>query len=81
MPSGGQLLTIHNPAAAPFDRDPSSIEIGETCQGSVPVLDSTARIPAAIPYLWIVWHTPELDVPGWKAVARSGASVLYRRKR
>ena len=79
--SGGQLLTIHNPAAAPFDRDPSSIEIGETCQGSVPVLDSTARIPAAIPYLWIVWHTPELDVPGWKAVARSGASVLYRRKR
>ena len=44
--SGGQLLTIHNPAAAPFDRDPSSIEIGETCQGSVPVLDSTARIPA-----------------------------------
>ncbi len=79
--SGGQLLTIHNPAAAPFDRDPSSIEIGETCRGSIPILDSTARIPTAIPYLWIVWHTPERDVPGWRAAGRSGPSVLYRRAR
>ncbi|MEJ2410918.1 MAG: hypothetical protein P8Y48_16855, partial [Novosphingobium sp.] len=78
--SGGQLLRIHNAAAGPFDRDPSSIEIGEPCRGRIPVLVSAARIPAAIPYLWIVWHTAQRQVPGWQPIRRSGDSVLYRRK-
>ncbi|TCM17103.1 hypothetical protein EDF56_106219 [Novosphingobium sp. PhB165] len=81
--SGGQLLSIDNPAAAPFDRDPSAIEIGETCQGEVPVLTSAAKVAAAIPNLWIVWQsTQPLPVPGWVPVARSGEhghSILYRR--
>lgn len=76
---GGQLLQIHNPAAGGFDRDPSSIEIGETCHGTIPVLDSAASVPSAIPYLWIVWYAAELPVPGWQVIARSGGSVLYRR--
>ncbi|MCJ2179388.1 hypothetical protein [Novosphingobium album (ex Hu et al. 2023)] len=77
--TGGHLLAIHNPEAMPFDRDPSSIEIGEPCMGEIPVLASVARVSPAVPYLWIVWHTPELVVPGWQPVARSGVSVLYRR--
>lgn len=93
--SGGQLLSISNPAAAPFDRDPSSIEIGEPCEGllqpfakarqdaPVPVLQSAAQVPVAVPYLWIVWQdTRALPVPGWVPFARSGDdghSVLYRR--
>ncbi|WP_218151513.1 hypothetical protein [Novosphingobium sp. CF614] len=79
--SGGQLLRIHNPAAGAFDRDPSTIEIGESCNDATPLLDSAAKVPAAIPYLWIVWHTPELPVPGWRVLARSGGSVLYQRVR
>lgn len=78
--AGGQLLRIHNPQAGAFERDPSAIEFGERCQGSTPVLDSAARIPPAIPNLWIVWRTPELQVPGWTVRARSGNSVLYARK-
>lgn len=77
--SGGQLLQIHNPAAGEFDRDPSSIEIGEPCRGGIPILESAARVPAGIPYLWIVWHTPPLPMPGWQVIARSRDSVLYRR--
>lgn len=77
--SGGQLMRIHNAVAAPFEGDPSSIEIGEPCQGSIPVLDSAARVPAAIPYLWINWHTPERRVPGWQPMTRSGGSILYQR--
>lgn len=81
--SGGQLLSIDNPLAVPFDRDPSAIEIGEPCQGEIPVQASAARIPAAIPYLWIVWQgARELPMPKWTVLARSGAgghSVLYRR--
>ncbi len=79
--SGGQLMTIHNPAAVPFDRDPSSIEIGEPCMGTIPLLVSAANVPEAVPYLWILWQTPERMVPGWRPVARSGGSVLYRRER
>lgn len=81
--SGGQLLRISNPAAAPFDRDPSSRDIGEECQGTIPVLTSAAEVPSAIPYLWIVWQSGRvLPVPGWTPLARSGAnghSVLYQR--
>jgi hypothetical protein len=78
---GGQLMTIHNPAAGPFDRDPSSIEIGEPCQGSIPVLKSAAMIPRTVPYLWIIWHAPRLPVPDWEPIADAGGSVLYQRRR
>lgn len=77
--SGGQLLTVHNPAARPFETDPSSVEIGEECYGEVPVLKSVAKVPRAFRRMWIVWDVPELPVPGWKVVARSGESVLYQR--
>lgn len=79
--AGGQLLQVHNPAAGEFERDPSGTEIGEPCKGSFPLMDSAAKIPAVIPHMWIVWHTPERPVPGWSVMARSGASVLYRRGR
>jgi len=49
----------------------------------VPLLQSVAQVPTAIPYLWIIWQdTRALPVPGWTAFARSGdhgQSVLYRR--
>ena len=77
--SGGQLLQIHNPAAGAFDRDPSSIQTGEPCQGSIPIRDSAAKVPAAIPHLWVVWHSMESHLPGWAVLTRSGNSVLYRR--
>lgn len=79
--SGGQLLSIHNPAAGKFEQDDSAFETGERCPRSrtVPVLESVAKVPSAIPYLWIVWHTPVLPVPGWQVAVRSGDSILYRR--
>ena len=77
--SGGQLLSIHNPAAGPFDRDPSTIQNGESCPREVPVLEAAARVPPAVPYMWIMWQAGERPVPGWQVVARAGDSVLYRR--
>ncbi|GGY91456.1 hypothetical protein ACFSTD_18715 [Novosphingobium colocasiae] len=76
---GGQLITIHNPAAEPFRVDPSTLEIGEECYGAIPVLDSVAKVPRATRTMWIIWDVPELPVRGWRVVARSGDSVLYRR--
>ncbi|MDE8651509.1 hypothetical protein [Novosphingobium album (ex Liu et al. 2023)] len=78
--SGGQLLSIANPVVGPFDRDPSTIEIGEPCQGStIPLIDSIRRVPRGVPYLWIIWHVAPRPVPGWQPFARSGDSFLYRR--
>lgn len=79
--AGGQLLTVHNPAAGEFQRDPSTIEIGEPCRGTVMLLDSVARVPQAIPLLWVIWHVPPRPVPGWREAAKAGGSVLYRRER
>ncbi|WP_395329112.1 hypothetical protein WBP06_14415 [Novosphingobium sp. BL-8H] len=93
--SGGQLLSITNPAAAPFDRDPTMIEIGEPCAGlvqvfgkapanaPVPLLQSVEQVPGTVPFLWIIWQdTRALPVPGWVPFARAGdhgQSMLYRR--
>lgn len=77
---GGQLLTIHNPLAGPFQDASTATTIAETCQGRNLHMDAVADIPAAVPLLWVVWHTPELPMPGWREMRRSGNSVLYRRQ-
>lgn len=78
--SGGQLLSVSNPALAPFETDPSSLEVGEKCQGTIPLLDSVARLPPAARYLWIVWSVPEYSIPKWQILTQSGSSVLYIRE-
>lgn len=75
--SGGQLLKVSNPAMAPFETDPSNLEIGEQCQGHNPLLATLARIPPAARHLWIIWSVPEQHLPGWAIIARAGRSVLY----
>ena len=78
LPSG-QLITIHNPALAPFDRDPSTITFLEPC-GEAPGLPATvAAIPRAARYLWIIQVDPATRLPGWETLRKTEDSVLYRR--
>ncbi|PNU04210.1 GtrA family protein [Novosphingobium guangzhouense] len=77
---GGQLLTIHNPAAGPFLDADIGLLVAEQCQGTNQFLAAMDRVPAGIAQLWVVWHAPELRLDGWRPVARSGGSVLYRRQ-
>jgi hypothetical protein len=75
----GQLITIHNDALAPFDRDPSTIAFLEPC-GESPGLPATvAAIPRAAHYLWIIRVDPRTRLPGWEPLRMTADSVLYRR--
>jgi hypothetical protein len=78
LPSG-QLISIHNPRLAPFDRDPSTITFLESC-GESPGLGTTvAAIPPAAHYLWVIRVDPQTRLPGWEPLRKTADSVLYRR--
>lgn len=76
---GGQLLRIDNPTVGPFFDASTSSLVGEQCQGFNQLLLAVSTVPPKVPYLWVVWHAPELPLAGWHPIARSGDSVLYRR--
>jgi hypothetical protein len=78
LPSG-QLIAIHNPAIAPFDRDPSSITFLEPCGVSPGLPKTIAAIPRGVRYLWVIRIDPRMPLPGWEPLRRSRDSVLYRR--
>ena len=76
---GGQLLSIHNPAVGPFTTADTSTVFVEPCHGVKPFLSVLQDVPATVPMVWVIWHAPELPLPGWSVARRSGSSVLYRR--
>lgn len=78
LPSG-QLIAIHNPALAPFDRDPSTITFLEPCRASPGLVETVAAIPAAARFLWVIRVDPATRLPGWEALRTTRDSVLYRR--
>jgi hypothetical protein len=78
LPSG-QLISIHNPRLAPFDRDPSTITFKERC-GDLPALpEVVAAIPRAARYLWVIRTDPATRLAGWEPLRKTQDSVLYRR--
>lgn len=78
LPSG-QLIAIHNPRLAPFDRDPSTITFINPCNDSPGLAATVAAIPSAARYLWIVRLDPQTALPGWEPLRKTQDSVLYRR--
>lgn len=78
LPSG-QLISIHNPALAPFDRDPSTITFLEPCRASPGLAATVAAIPRAARYLWVIRIDPATTLSGWQPIRKSADSVLYRR--
>lgn len=76
---GGQLITIHNPALAPFDRDPSTIAFLEPCRASPGLPATVAAIPRAASYLWLIQADPQTRLPGWQPLRETRDSVLYQR--
>lgn len=78
LPSG-QLITIHNPALAPFDRDPSTITFLEACRASPGLAETVRAIPRAARYLWVIRLDPATRLPGWEPLRKTRDSVLYRR--
>ncbi len=78
LPSG-QLIAIHNPALAPFDRDPSTITFLEPCRASPGLAETVRAIPQAARLLWVIRVDPATRLPGWEALRQTQDSVLYRR--
>ena len=78
LPSG-QLISIHNPALAPFDRDPSTITFLDPCRASPGLAETVRAIPRAARYLWVIRLDPATRLPGWEALRKTRDSVLYRR--
>ncbi len=78
LPSG-QLITIHNPRLAPFDRDPSTVTFLQPCRVSPGLAATVAAIPRAARYLWIIRIDPQTRLPGWQPLRKSQDSVLYQR--
>ena len=78
VPSG-QLIAIHNPALAPFDRDPSTITFLDPCRASPGLAETVRAIPRAARYLWVIRLDPATRLPGWEALRKTRDSVLYRR--
>jgi hypothetical protein len=76
---GAQLLRMHNPAAGRFQADPSQIVYEVPCQRKIDVAAAAKQVPAAIPYLWVIWSGKPKGLAGWELMARNGRSVLYRR--
>ncbi|WP_421839031.1 GtrA family protein [Novosphingobium sp.] len=78
LPSG-QLISIHNPRLAPFDRDPSTITFMEPCGDSPALPEVVAAIPRAARFLWVIRIDPATRLPGWEPLRKTADSVLYRR--
>ncbi|MEI6643138.1 MAG: GtrA family protein [Novosphingobium sp.] len=78
LPSG-QLIAIHNPRLAPFDRDPSTITFLEPCGESPGLAATVAAIPRAARYLWVIRVDTRTALPGWEPLRKTADSVLYRR--
>ena len=78
---GAQLLRVHNPAAGPFASDDTQIVFETPCGGKEGVMSRIDRVPADIPYLWVLWSRQPNSLTGWEPLARNGRSVLYRRPR
>jgi hypothetical protein len=70
---------MHNPAAGRFQADPSQIVYEVPCQRKIDVAAAAKQVPAAIPYLWVIWSGKPKGLAGWELMARNGRSVLYRR--
>jgi hypothetical protein len=77
---GAQLLKIHNPAAGPFSADGSTLVFETPCHGKPGLVAKADRVPAAIPYLWVMWSSEPKPLKRWEPIARDNGSVLYRRR-
>jgi hypothetical protein len=78
LPSG-QLISIHNPRLAPFDKDPSAITFLKPCGELPAVADVVAVVPRAARFLWVIRIDPQTRFPGWEPLRKTNDSVLYRR--
>jgi hypothetical protein len=84
MPSG-QLLSVHNPDAQPFVRDPSEVTFLHPCHGAADLATTIAAVPMPISWLWVIENGQDndfglRDFPGWQPVRQSGNSVLLHRR-
>ncbi|MDP9056360.1 MAG: hypothetical protein M3N34_03360 [Pseudomonadota bacterium] len=76
---GGQLLRVHNPAMGTFIGDPSQTTYTTACRGKPGVDEIVARVPQAVPYLWLIEDGVARYYPGWAPIRKSPGSVLYGR--
>lgn len=78
---GGQLLRVHNADSGRFEADDSQIVYEKSCREKEGVAIKASQVPAAIPYLWVIWSGEPQPLRQWQSFSRNGRSVLYRRVR
>lgn len=76
---GAQLLHVHNATAGPFQVDNTQIDFEQACEDHIGVVAKAGEVPAAIPYLWVIWSSRDVPLAGWTPISRHRGSVLYRR--
>jgi hypothetical protein len=75
---GGQLLSVHNPAAGVFSTDMSELAAYPDCLlEDRPYNDWVRQVPRVNGYLWILYDGIVRPIPGWRPIRKSPGSVLY----
>ena len=77
--AGAQLLRVHNPTIAPFDRGPSQFTFTRPCGDDKGIEVKAAQIPKAASHLWVIWDDEPKPLQGWSRIATGKTSVLYKR--
>ncbi|MCW1383297.1 GtrA family protein [Novosphingobium sp. KCTC 2891] len=78
---GGQLLTVHNPDAVPFEHAPAPAMFDRACHGERGLAEALAAVSPRIGTVWVLGYPAGFAAPGWQAVRRAGDSVVLRRLR
>jgi len=76
---GGQLLTVHNPAAGAFEHSNVLATSLTPCPDTQLLSDMVGRIPATMPWLWVIGLDPRTQLPGWRTMATSDDAIVFRR--
>ncbi|MFT4025906.1 MAG: hypothetical protein QM676_03755 [Novosphingobium sp.] len=79
MIPGGQLLTVHNPAAGPFAKDPSQQVSDRSCEGWSSLEQAVSAMPASVPMMWVIGGEEPRSWPGWHEIRRSARAAVYSR--
>ena len=77
--SAGQLLRVHNPAAAPYDYERQIAVFDVPCSDKPGIHQAFAQLGPRIDRAWVIGVWPGLSFPGWEPFVAAGDSVLFRR--
>lgn len=76
---GGQLITVGNPDARPFDKEPGITIFDRPCGSGMALPRALDAVSPRIGLVWVMGAPAAVDPRKWAVIARSGDSRLLRR--